>query len=256
MRHQHGVFLLRVEVGRLHHPGVQLHAVGCADGEELLRGVGELGEAFAQLGVVLQGAQLLAALCLVQRGDGGRGGRGVTEHVVGVILTEGGCVRARELGEVRLDALGIDAADGAAEGTLVGGFKVDRVRGFVEADQACDVPVAARHLTLLHAGGGVLVDVCVAVALADVEEAVLIEPQGAHPFGVDVARVFVFQDELADAAGGVGEVHTEEALVTVEGHHGQLVGDGGELDAGNVAVGVEGYGDGLRVLRLDVVGVH
>ena len=159
-------------------------------------------------------------------------------------------------------ALLVGTIDGTAQRRGLVALVEDVARLLIVAVEGGDLVAAAGERALQGAVEVVEVEVVVARALALQHEAGGIEADGLVG-GLGKPRVALLaQGKAADGAAGVGHVEVHAALVAVEGDDGQLVlvaigiGLPGEGDAGDIAVGIEGYvnlaGDaGLDVERVD-----
>ena len=116
MVHDDRIFLVRVEVGRLHHPSVQFHTIAGGEAEEFLARHVQTCYLLHQLLIVHQSGQGLAGI--VVDGDDLRGsqvGEGI--DVILHALAEDGTVGTflgRELG---LASLAVNLIDSTAERT-------------------------------------------------------------------------------------------------------------------------------------------
>ena len=95
----------------------------------------------------------------------------------------------------------------------------------------------------------------ITVLLAHVQEPVVRKHQLIEPVGIDIRVAFFLENLFADAALRIRIIHAENVLMTVERHHGQLVGGCSKSDARDVAVGIDRHRNRFDIFRFDAVGM-
>ena len=253
--HDDGIALRGVEVARLHHPAVELHALRGGEGEKFVLREERLN-ALLEGGVVHERREQLAVGCGAQRSDGRQGGGGIDVHKVAQALRKDGRVGARLGGEFLLAPVLVGAIHGLAQRTFLARGVVERARLGVAAVEIGHVVAAARHLLHQLPGEVVEIEVAEAVAVGEVGEIVAEEFEAAVGRLSDVLLGGFAHGEGALRGARVADVDVHLVLQAVEGHDGEFVGIVGKLDAGHVAVAIHGHLHGARHAVFDVECQH
>ena len=256
--HDDGVALPACRRGDgLHHPTVQLDAVGGGECEELACGHALGAEGSGYLAIIDKRGKRLPAHGL-EGDDGCLGERRCGVDEVLQVRRKRGAVGAGFGGEGGHLAFLVGPIDRAAQGRRAVALVEDITRLFVVAVEGGDLIAAAREGALKRAAKVVEVEVVVAGALA------LQHKARGEEVDVLVGRLgkprvaLLTQGEAAYGAAGVGHVEVHAVLVAVKGDDGQLVlvaiGIGllREADAGDVAVGIQRDVQLARDAGLDV----
>ena len=90
--------------------------------------------------------------------------------------------------------------------------------------------------------------------LAGKGEAILVEQDGIEIRFGNILVVGILENELGHTAARIDEVERQLVLQAVHGYHSQLVLGFGELDARDVAIGIDGNIELIELLGIDIVG--
>ena len=251
--HDDGIAARGVEILGLDHPSVELDALAGGEGKELLRAESAVDFLF-QVGVVHEGGQRLAR-GIAEGGDGRLLGGGIDVHEILHSCAERGGVCARLLREARHLALAVGHIDLLTQGALGACGIEEAARSLVVAIEMRHFEVALRHGLLQLAVEGVPIELLIARALGEEGEVALVELHVGVGCLADVAVVGLAQHHLGFGGAGIDHIDLHAVLVAIEGDDGEFGGVVGEVDAGNVAVGIEGHLEGSGDAVLDVVGV-
>ena len=231
------VLLAGIEVGGFHHAVVEVRdAVG-----SLYRSDGDFGHVVVLPGIFGGKKTLCLARAGIDKVNSTRNVRGApcVDNLLAAIA-QAGVMHASPFAQQRaLAVLQRNAPEGALQGRGLTAVDEDTLAGFVEADDAFIHPRTRRHLLDEVACGGIEIKVVIAVALAEIEEFVLIPgEEGEGMLRLDVLFVPLLKEHsLTIACGGIVAHQLGMVLVAVQLDDIDFRSVGVPADVGEVAVG-------------------
>jgi len=96
----------------------------------------------------------------------------------------------------------------------------------------------------------------IAILFIYIREAVRIKMDGVQPLRIDISLIFITQDQAENAAFRIRVIHIENILMTVQGHHSQLIVIIRKNDPWNIAVRFHRNFQFLRIFRRHVIRVQ